>query len=220
MAFLDLMKQLFQHSVESDEQPARIAELRARLADDPNDVVAFDELVRIAQSAEEEQPPADPLRADTTATGSVPVSADLAIWALAEELSGNTSSWYPQIQLARLSVKSDTQGAIKKLNVAADRNPSGEVLAKCVKILRDAGMPDQALSLGLAHWAPGKQDAVAGWAIIDAALDAERVQEAKTYMRELEPYVSRSEIEEMMESINRVSASVTGVSDTSESGNA
>lgn len=198
MSFLDLMKQLFQHTAEPGEHPEQVKRLRERLSADPNDIEAFTELVEIAQNAEAQHPPADPLIAEHAGTGTAPaVSANLAIWALAEELSGNPSSWYPQLQLAKLSLPADAAGAVRCLHTVADRNPSGQVLAACINILAQAGMPDQALSLGLAHWDPATHGFGAARALIEAALAAGREKDARTYANQYVPYANNAEKREL-----------------------
>ena len=44
-------------------------------------------------------------------------AADLAVWALAEELAGHPRAWYPLIELARLSVHDDHEGALRRLAI-------------------------------------------------------------------------------------------------------
>lgn len=198
MAFLDLMQQLFQHTRAPEADTATAQALRDRLAEDPNDVEAFTQLVGLAREAEGELPPADPLTAELTGTGSI-LSADLAIYALAEELSSSPASWYPQLHMARLAVESDPERALRLLTTATDRNPDGRILARAMAILREAGHPDQALSLGLAHWDPATHNFEAGEALVRTALAAGRTNEARAYLREMEPYASAAELAELRE---------------------
>ncbi|EPD27040.1 hypothetical protein [Actinotignum schaalii] len=198
MAFLDLMQQLFQHTRAPEADTATAQVLRDRLAEDPNDVEAFTQLVGLAREAEGELPPADPLTAELTGTGSI-LSADLAIYALAEELSSSPASWYPQLHMARLAVESDPERALRLLTTATDRNPDGRILARAMAILREAGHPDQALSLGLAHWDPATHSFEAGEALVRTALAAGRTNEARAYLREMEPYASAAELAELRE---------------------
>ncbi|MGN2367391.1 hypothetical protein ACTFPK_03515 [Actinotignum sp. UMB0459] len=198
MAFLDLMQQLFQHTRAPEADTATAQALRDRLAEDPNDVEAFTQLVGLAREAEGELPPADPLTAELTGTGSI-LSADLAIYALAEELSSSPASWYPQLHMARLAVESDPERALRLLTTATDRNPDGRILARAMAILREAGHPDQALSLGLAHWDPATHSFEAGEALVRTALAAGRASEARAYLREMEPYASAAELAELRE---------------------
>lgn len=198
MAFLDLMQQLFQHTRAPEADTATAQALRDRLAEDPNDVEAFTQLVGLAREAEGELPPADPLTAELTGTGSI-LSADLAIYALAEELSSSPASWYPQLHMARLAVDSDPERALRLLTTATDRNPDGRILARAMAILREAGHPDQALTLGLAHWDPATHSFEAGEALVRTALAAGRTSEARAYLREMEPYASAAELAELRE---------------------
>ncbi|MDY5127478.1 hypothetical protein ACRQF6_01485 [Actinotignum sp. GS-2025f] len=198
MAFLDLMQQLFQHTRAPEADTATAQALRDRLAEDPNDVEAFTQLVGLAREAEGELPPADPLTAELTGTGSI-LSADLAIYALAEELSSSPASWYPQLHMARLAVESDPERALRLLTTATDRNPDGRILARAMAILREAGHPDQALTLGLAHWDPATHSFEAGEALVRTALAAGRTSEARAYLREMEPYASAAELAELRE---------------------
>ncbi|MGJ9527313.1 hypothetical protein [Actinotignum sp. GS-2025c] len=201
MAFLDLMQQLFQHTRAPEAGTATAQALRERLAEDPNDVEAFTQLVTLAREAEGELPPADPLTAELTGTGSI-LSADLAIYALAEELSSSPASWYPQLHMARLAVDSDPERALRLLTTATDRNPDGPILARAMAILRQAGHPDQALSLGLAHWDPATHSFEAGEALVRTALAAGRTNEARAYLREMEPYAKAAELAELREAVS------------------
>ncbi|MGJ9436552.1 hypothetical protein ACRQDP_02410 [Actinotignum sp. GS-2025b] len=201
MAFLDLMQQLFQHTRAPEVGTATAQALRDRLAEDPNDVEAFTQLATLAREAEGELPPADPLTAELTGTGSI-LSADLAIYALAEELSSSPASWYPQLHMARLAVDSDPERALRLLTTATDRNPDGSILARAMAILRDAGHPDQALSLGLAHWDPATHSFEAGEALVRTALAAGRTNEARAYLREMEPYAGADELAELREAVS------------------
>lgn len=199
MAFLDLMQQLFQHTRAPEADTATAQALRDRLAEDPNDVEAFTQLVTLARDAENELPPVDPLTAEVT--GSL-LSADLAIYALAEELSSSPASWYPQLHMARLAVTSDPERALRLLTTATDRNADGHILARAMAILREAGHPDQALSLGLAHWDPATHSFEAGEALVRTALAAGRASEARAYLREMEPYAGAAELAELREAVS------------------
>ncbi|MGO1563127.1 MAG: hypothetical protein ACTHW7_15030, partial [Actinomycetaceae bacterium] len=78
------------------DDPAE-AELRARLDEDPNDIGAFNSLAELVRASGEQARAADPLTADSP--HAEPQSADLAVWALAEELAGRPNAWYPLIEL-------------------------------------------------------------------------------------------------------------------------
>src|SRR5690554_4266280 len=92
----------------SVEEPADIVHedaLRTMLAEDPNNVRAFKALAEIVRghAAGVRVDDEDPLTADPT-DDERQRAADLAVWALAEELAGHPRAWYPLIELARLSL--------------------------------------------------------------------------------------------------------------------
>src|SRR3954453_18904451 len=88
--------------------------LRSMLSDDPNNERAFVALAEIVRrrAAESTVAADDPLAAPADAApraappddGGRQHAADLAVWALGEELAGNPRAWYPLIEVARLSV--------------------------------------------------------------------------------------------------------------------
>lgn len=170
------------------KQPADLARenvLRMRLHDDPNDEAAFDALAdivrrRAAEGHEPEGrlgqpvPPADPERA-----------ANDAVWALAEELAQNHRAWHPLIELARLSIHDDREGALRRLGTAAERDHSGLALVEGLEMLRGAGLPDEALGLGVGHWRPREHDVEAGRQLVQAAVDAGRMGEARRHLEAL-----------------------------------
>ncbi|TDE90011.1 hypothetical protein EXU48_18995 [Occultella glacieicola] len=160
--------------------------LREKLAGDPNDVDAFNELAELVRrrAAEVEQP--DPLTAETGPIRAQ--AADTAHWALAEELAGRPTAWYPLVELARLSLLDDKEGAMRRLGAACERDPSGRALVAGVRMLRDAHMPADALGLGVGHWSPADQDAEAGRQVIRAALDAGRPTDARRHLSALAEY--------------------------------
>ncbi|MGV8968670.1 MAG: hypothetical protein ACOH2F_20610 [Cellulomonas sp.] len=168
--------------------------LRSMLNDDPNNVRAFQALADIvSRRAAESGPDGDPL------TGAVDPSekqraADLAVWSLGEELAGNPRAWHPLIELARLSVHSDHEGTLRRLAIAAERDPSGEALAEGVAMLRDAGMPSEAIGLGIGHWRPKEQTPEVGRHIVQAALDADRPLEAKQHLKSFDLYPDQEAI--------------------------
>ncbi|QOR69205.1 hypothetical protein IM660_10775 [Ruania alkalisoli] len=184
------------------------AGLRARLEEDPNDVEAFSTLAEIVRrrAAEVEHP--DPLTADVAPVTSSR-EADTAHWALAEELAGRPRGWYPLIELARLSLEDDKEGAMRRLGAACERETSGLALIEGIKMLRAAHLPAEALGLGVGHWSPAEQSPEAGRQIVEAALEAARVTDARRHLRdlaelsthhdtprivaELEPFVARAE---------------------------
>ncbi|WP_182354546.1 hypothetical protein [Flaviflexus huanghaiensis] len=185
MAFLDILKQLMQVSGATDAEADRVArgiELRETLYQDPNDIAAFQSLAEIVEQAVKASEVEDPLTADTDHHAD---QANLAMWSLAEELSGRPNSWYPLIELARLSVDSDIEGAKRRLNTAIDRDTTGRALGEAIKILRTAGYADAGISLGIAHWDPAEHKFAAGEQIIMAAVDAEKPEVARKYFETL-----------------------------------
>jgi hypothetical protein len=153
--------------------------LRAVLSENPNDERAFQALAEVVRRhAAQAHVDEDPLAAE----GAVPTrrrEADLAEWALAEELAGNPKAWYPLVELARLSIGDDHEGTLRRLATAAERDPSGQALANGLELLREAGMPVDALGLGVGHWRPREHVAEAGRQVVLAALDAERPLDAR-----------------------------------------
>ncbi len=146
--------------------------LRVRLADDPNDVPAFDRLAKIVRSrAVEGHDAGDPQR-----------EADDAVWALAEEVAHNGRAWYPLIQLARLSIDDDREVALRRLATAADRDPTGEALAQGLTMLLESGHPVDALNLGVGHWRPREHVVAAGRQVIEAAVETDRPGEARRHL--------------------------------------
>ncbi|GAA1867376.1 hypothetical protein [Myceligenerans crystallogenes] len=160
--------------------------LRAQLADDPNNAEAFGALAEIVRRrAAEGHHAEDPLR-DTedepTAAQLREQAADLAVWALAEEIAGNPRGWYPLIELGRLSLAEDPEGAVRRFTTAAERDPEGHALADGLAILRDAGMPVEALGLGVGHWRVREHTPEVGRHLVRAALEAGRPFEARQHL--------------------------------------
>lgn len=163
--------------------------LRAMLQDDPNDERAFAALAEIVRRrAAASHVTDDPLSAPAEEHDEASRAADLAVWSLAEELAGHPRGWYPLVELGRLSVAEDTDGAVRRLVTAAERDPSGRGLAEGMTILRDAGLPVEALGLGVGHWRAREHVPEAGRQIVLAALDADRVLEARHHLRTLEEH--------------------------------
>ena len=169
--------------------PPRATEagLRDVLREDPNDEAAFPALAelvrrRAAEGHEAEQL-GDPQRA-----------ADNAVWALAEELAQSPRAWRPLLELARLSVADDHDGTLRRLGIAAERDPTGVALAEGLSILRDAGMPDEALSLGVGHWRPREHDVEAGRHLVAAAVDSGRLGEARRHLRALSEHPDKGRV--------------------------
>lgn len=163
--------------------------LRAVLNDDPNNAEAFQALVEVVRRRAAEPSSEDPLTApapDVDVAAERKRRADLAEWALAEELAGHPKAWYPLIALARLSLQDDRQGAVRRLETAADRDPSGHALAEAIAMLRGANAPVEALGLGVGHWRAREHDPEVGRELVLAALDADRVYEAKHHLTSLD----------------------------------
>jgi hypothetical protein len=161
--------------------------LRAKLQADPNDAPSFEALAELVRRhAAEPASPDDPLAA-------VPeeervAAADLAVWSLAEELAGHPRAWRPLLELGRLSVVDDPEGAMRRFTTAADRDPSGVALATGLQVLRDADMPVEALGLGVGHWRVREQVPEVGRELVLAALEAERVFEARRHLEALDEH--------------------------------
>ncbi|PZR53710.1 hypothetical protein DNL40_06165 [Xylanimonas oleitrophica] len=166
--------------------------LRAMLLDDPNDMQAFDALAEIVRRRAAESPQAeDPLTAtadEETQAEQRKRAADLAVWALAEELAGHPRGWYPLLELGRLSLASDPEGAVRRLTTAAERDPEGRALAEGLATLRDAGMPVEALGLGVGHWRAREHSPEVGRHLVLAALEADRAFEARQHLASLDMY--------------------------------
>ncbi|WP_461021802.1 hypothetical protein [Thalassiella azotivora] len=179
---------------------ARENALRMRLHDDPNDEAAFDELVEIVRrraveghvtetapgqtlSQDPPTPPQDPERAAT-----------YAVWALSEELAGNHRAWHPLIELARLSIHDDREGALRRLGTAAERDHSGRALAEGLAMLREVGLPDEALGLGVGHWRPREHDVEAGRHLVQSAVEAGRIAEARRHLEALSQHPDQGRV--------------------------
>ena len=164
-------------------EPAGItgeAALRETLREDPNDERAFATLAetvrtRAAEGHDATAPTSDEARR----------AADNAVWALAEEMAQSPKAWRPLLELGRLSLSDDREGALRRLGIAAERDPSGRALAEALAILREAGMPNDALGLGVGHWRPREHDVEAGRHLVAAAIDSGRLGEARRHLRAL-----------------------------------
>ncbi|WP_225754717.1 hypothetical protein [Actinotalea sp. Marseille-Q4924] len=168
--------------------------VRALLHEDPNDVRAFQALAEIVRRrAAEMGPDGDPLTAPQDEVEKQR-AADLAVWALAEELAGNPRAWYPLVELARLSVHDDHEGMMRRLQTAAERDPSGHALAEGLIVLREAGMPVEALGLGVGHWRAKEHTPEVGRHLVLAALEADRPLEAKHHLAALDLHPDRSAV--------------------------
>jgi hypothetical protein len=168
--------------------------LRVKLSEDPNDRVAFGALAEmVRRRAAEMGPDGDPLTAPQDETAKQR-AADLAVWALAEELAGHPRAWYPLIELARLSLHDDHEGALRRLATAAERDPSGQALLEGLAVLRDAGMPVDALGLGVGHWRVKEQPVEIARQLVLAAIDADRPMDAKMHLAALDLHTDKAAV--------------------------
>jgi len=149
--------------------PAEEARLWSVLRENPNDVQSFHALAEIVCAhAEEGHQGGDPR------TG-----ANDAVWSLAEELAHSPRAWYPLIELGRLSVHDDREQALRRLATASDRDPTGLALATAVQMLREEGLPAEALGLGVGHWRVKEHVVEAGRQLVLAAAQAGRTTDAR-----------------------------------------
>ncbi len=157
---------------------------------DPNDVATFTALVELIRR-----------RAAEGHGGIAPASpGDSAVWALAEEIAHDQRAWYPLIELARLSVDEDRDSALRRLGVAAERDPSGQALLEGLLLLRRAGMPEAALGLGVGHWRPRQHPVEVGRQLVEAAIDAGRFGEARRHLRALAAHPDTAGVDRVNES--------------------
>ncbi|GAA1991964.1 hypothetical protein GCM10009718_32120 [Isoptericola halotolerans] len=170
--------------------------LRAMLHDDPNDAPAFEALAELVRRRAVEPSTEDPLTAPEEEADRQQ-DADLAVWSLAEELAGHPKAWRPLLELGRLSVAEDPEGAARRFATAAERDRSGAALAESLQVLRDAGMPVEALGLGIGHWRVREQTPEVGRQLVLAALEAERVFEAKQHLSTLAEHPDSSAVAAM-----------------------
>lgn len=158
--------------------------LRARLVEDPNDIEAFAALADLVRRRASGVGPADPLTADQEPADRERAE-NLAVWALAEEIAGNPRAWYALIELARLSLVDDHEGAMRRLNGACERDRTGRAVSESVRMLRESGLPGDGLGLGVGHWSPREHEVEAGRQVVLAALDAGRPLDARRHLTEL-----------------------------------
>ncbi len=167
------------------------------LSDDPNNVRAFQALAEIVRRrAAESAVDGDPLSAPHD-ENEKQRAADLAVWSLGEELAGHPRAWYPLVELARLSVHDDHDGAMRRLLTAAERDTTGEALAEGLAVLRDAGQPVEALGLGVGHWRPREHTPAVGAHLVRAAIEADRAFEARQHLRSLDMYPDQRSIADL-----------------------
>ncbi|WP_083372114.1 hypothetical protein [Paraoerskovia marina] len=177
--------------------------LRAMLADDPNDARAFQALAEIVRRrAADAHVPDDPLAAPVDEQ-EVQRAADLAVWSLAEELAGNPRGWYPLVELGRLSVDEDLDGALRRFATATDRDPTGQALAESVVGLRESGHAVDALGLGIGHWRTREHVPEVGRQLVLAALDADRVADARNHLDALAAHPDSDAVKAMTPELER-----------------
>lgn len=184
------------------------------LVDDPNNIRAFQALSEIVRRrAAEGTRVDDPLSAPTDAVAKQH-AADLAVWSLGEELAGNPRAWYPLIALARLSLGDDQDAAIRRLATASDRDPTGEALAESLAVLREAHLPVEALGLGVGHWRAKEHSPEVGRQLVLAALEADRIYDARHHLVSLESNPDRRAVakirSELEPAIARVEQQIPG----------
>lgn len=176
------------------------------LSEDPNDARAFQALAEIVRRrAAEVGPDGDPLTAPQDDVEKQR-AADLAVWSLGEELAGNPRAWYPLVELARLSVHDDHEGMLRRLATAAERDPSGHALAEGLAVLRDAGMPVEALGLGVGHWRVREQSPEIGRHLVLAALEADRTLEARHHLQALDLHPDKAAVSRLRPELERAVA--------------
>jgi hypothetical protein len=159
----------------ADATPEEEARLWAVLREDPNDVMSFHALAEIVRrQAEDGHRGGDPRKA-----------ADDAVWSLAEELAHSGRAWYPLVELGRLSVHDDREQALRRLATATHRDPSGRALATSVQMLRDEGLPAEAIGLGVGHWRPREHEIEVGRQLVLAAIEARRAADARRFLQNL-----------------------------------
>lgn len=167
--------------------------LHAALAEDPNDTVAFGKLAALVRvRAAEGHLAGDPGQAEA-----------FAVWALAEELAHDQRAWFPLIELARLSLAEDRDAALRRLGIAAERDPSGSALTQGVALLREAEDYDAALALGMGHWRPEEHPLAAGRELVVAAVEANRLAEARRHLDALARHPDSHEVEAMRPDLER-----------------
>src|SRR3954452_24535801 len=178
--------------------------LRSMLSDDPNNERAFVALAEILRrrAAESTVADDDPLAAPPD-DGERQRAADLAVWALGEELAGNPRAWYPLIEVARLSVSDDHEGTLRRLTTAAERGSSGRALVEALALLRGADMPVDAVGLGVGHWRPREHDPEVARQLVLASIEAGRQLEAKQHLSALDLHPDQKAVSELKLELSR-----------------
>ncbi len=172
--------------------------LRAQLADDPNNQLAFNALLELVvrNCADEGSENEDPLNA-LQDEANYAEKRTMSAWALAEEFSGHPRAWFPLTELARLSIDVDPDEAIRRLTAAIARDPHGEALAVAVKLLAENDRSHEAYNIAMGHWKSREHIPAAGVAVVRAALLSEKQTEAEAALTELLGHASAAEISEI-----------------------
>jgi hypothetical protein len=218
MAFLPRLRRLLRRPVSASKVGVRrptsvrrrdtIQEdaVRAMLGENPNDARAFQALAEIVRRrAAEVGEDGDPLTAPQDDVERQK-AADLAVWALAEELAGHPRAWYPLVELARLSVHDDREGTLRRLSTAAERDPSGQALTEGLAVLRDAGLPVEALGLGVGHWRVRDQTPEVARHLVLAAIEAGRPLEARHHLHALHLHPDAAAVSRLRAELEQVIA--------------
>lgn len=190
-------------SVRPPADAAREDRLRMRLHDDPNDEAAFDELAEIVRRRAAEGHVAEGRLGQPIPPSDRQRAANDAVWALAEELAGNPRAWHPLVELARLSIHDDREGALRRLGTASERDPSGRALVEGLAMLRDVGLPADALGLGVGHWRPREHDVEAGRHMVQAAIEAGRMAEARRHLDALSQHPDQTQVAVLQAELER-----------------
>lgn len=202
MGILDRIKAKIE-SAQAQNDAAEEAALLARLEADPNDREA---LLGLADALTAPVPDeiVDPLTA-TQAPATPADQHNTALWALAEEYAGNPHAWAPLIELARLVVVDDPDGAARRLATACDRETTGRALAQSVRMLRDHGLAHQAVSLGVAKWTPAVHEFETGRQLVLAAVEAKdeiKARELVSRLGDAHPHdPAVTELEQLVEAL-------------------
>jgi hypothetical protein len=108
-----------------------------------------------------------------------------AVWALAENLAGTSGAWFPLVEMARLSIHQDREGALRRLRTAVQRDRTGTALLAGLEMLRAEGHAREAVALGIGHFRPSLHDPKIGRALIAAAVEDGRVTEIRRFLAAL-----------------------------------
>lgn len=196
--------------------------LRAILNNDPNNERAFMALVSIvaanvASAAQHEgtqnsgsdaseEPGVDPLVAHTEEEVAHPHMSEeqlaedsrlVAMWALAEEFAGHPKGWFPMVLMAMLSLDTSAEDCLRRLNAAISRDDTGQALARSIEMLRGSELTQEAYALGAGHWRAREHQAIAGVAVVRAALMCGKTHAAHTHLEELLEHAPEDEVTQL-----------------------